>query len=104
MNGQKLFQEIIETVEGGGTVRIDGNLVTIVNSDEWKDDPENEVLYFGWEEEGQEYSEQLTEDDLNNATIDNGDIVIPDAPDEQDGVYFDRDIRISLYRKYEVKG
>lgn len=97
MNGQTLLQEIIETIENGGVVRLDGNLVTTVNSARWKDDPENEVLYFGW------YSEIITEDDLNNATIDNGDIVITETPDEQNGVYFDRDIRISLYRKYEVK-
>lgn len=103
MNGQKLFEEIYETIRRGGMIRIDGNLVTTFNFDEWKDEPENEVIYFGWEEEGEEYSDKITEEDLNNANIRSGDIVILEIPTEGNRVCYSSDTRISLYRKYEVE-
>jgi len=92
--GKFIYQEIIETIECGGFIRFNGNLVTTVNSDKWKDDVENEVIYLEWEEEGQEYSEQISEEDFDYATIENNEIVIDD--------YEKYPIRITLYRKYDI--
>jgi hypothetical protein len=100
-SGELLFNEIVKTVEEGGYVSFNGYRVDI-GKDVWKNDPENEVLYFLWEQEDEEYNEKLTEEDLCNAQIVDGNIIIPYNPFEFEGICSDADDVIILYRKYPV--
>lgn len=66
-------------------------LGSITNVDEPNGDPENEVLLFTWigDEEGTEFSERITEEDLANAIVDGNTIKINDP---------NGDFDIQLYR------
>lgn len=71
-------------------------LGNIANRDEPTGDPENEVLYFTWvgDEEGTEFSESITEEDLANAIVNGNTITISDP---------DGDFDIQLYRLAPVE-
>jgi len=71
-------------------------LGSITNVDEPNSAPENEVLYFTWvgDEEGTEFSERITEEDLANAIVDGNTITISDP---------DGDFDIQLYRLAPVE-
>jgi hypothetical protein len=71
-------------------------LGNIAKRDEPKSDPENEVLYFTWvgDEEGTEFSESITEEDLANAIVNGNTITISDP---------DGDFDIQLYRLAPVE-
>ena len=70
-------------------------LDSITNSDEPTGNPENEVLSFTWigDEQGMEFAERITEEDLANATV-NGNTLTISGPDGD----FDFDFDIQLYR------
>jgi hypothetical protein len=71
-------------------------LGNIANRDEPTGDPDNEVLYFTWvgDEEGTEFSESITEEDLANAIVNGNTITISDP---------DGDFDIQLYRLAPVE-
>ena len=71
-------------------------LGSITNVDEPNGDPENEVLLFTWigDEEGTEFSERITEEDLASAIVDGNTITISDP---------DGDFDIQLYRLAPVE-
>lgn len=71
-------------------------LGSITNVDKPNGDSENEVLYFTWvgDEEGTEFSERITEEDLANAIVDGNTITISDP---------DGDFDIQLYRLAPVE-
>jgi hypothetical protein len=66
-------------------------LGNITNRDEPTGNPENEVLHFTWvgDEQGTEFSESITEEDLANAIVNGNTITISDP---------DGDFDIQLYR------
>jgi hypothetical protein len=70
-------------------------LGNITNRDEPTGNPENEVLYFTWvgDEQGTEFSESITEEDLANSTVKGNTITISDP---------DGDFDIQLYRLAQV--
>lgn len=53
-------------------------LVTIVTTSEVLGESYNEVLYLGWEVDGNEYCVKFDEGGLNSADIDNGELVMED--------------------------
>lgn len=71
-------------------------LGNITNRDEPTGNPENEVLHFTWvgDEQGTEYSESITEEDLANAIVNGNTITISDP---------DGDFDIQLYRLAPVE-
>lgn len=104
--GEFLFREILETIERGGMIRVDGNAALTVNAfTPWKYEPDNEVLILLWQDDddahGNEFSSYFIEEDFENAEIKDGNIVITRNV-ESDGVFDDMETTLSLYRKYEV--
>lgn len=93
-NVKRLFDAIV----GAESWYIAGSplLGSITNVDEPTGDPENEVLYFTWvgDEEGTEFSERITEEDLASAIVDGNTITINDP---------DGDFVIQLYRLAQVE-
>lgn len=80
-----------------------GNEVYIVNEDAYADiisessitnEADNEVLYLGWENYGNDYRIKFTEFGLNNAIIEDGDLIIEDNEGEV--------IRLMLYKRIKV--
>ncbi len=86
-------KQLFDAIVGADAWYIAGSplLGNITNVDEPNGDPENEVLYFTWvgDEEGTEFSERITEEDLANAIVDGNTITISDP---------DGDFDIQLYR------
>ena len=91
-------KRLFDTIVGADAFYIAGSplLGNITNVDEPNGDPENEVLYFTWigDEEGTEFSERITEEDLTNAIVDGNTIRINDP---------DGDFDIQLYRLAPVE-
>ena len=91
-------KRLFDAIVGADAWYIAGSplLGSITNVDEPTGDPENEVLYFSWvgDEEGTEFSERITEEDLANATVDGNTITINDP---------DGDFDIQLYRLAPVE-
>ena len=91
-------KQLFDAIVGADAWHIAGSplLGNITNVDEPNGDPENEVLYFTWvgDEEGTEFSERITEEDLANATV-NGNIITINDPDG--------DFDIQLYRLAPVE-
>jgi hypothetical protein len=50
----------------------------IVNESHVINDADNEVLYLGWENYGNDYRIKFTEEGLNNAIVENGNLIIAD--------------------------
>jgi hypothetical protein len=76
------------------------NDVYIVNEDAYADivsesaitnDGDNEVLYLGWQINGNDYRIKFTEDGLNDAVIEDGDLVIEDTDGDS--------IKLMLYQR-----
>ena len=76
------------------------NDVYIVNEDAYADivsesaitnDGDNEVLYLGWQIHGNDYRIKFTEDGLNDAVIEDGDLVIEDTDGDS--------IKLMLYQR-----
>ena len=76
------------------------NDVYIVNEDAYADivsesaitnDGDNEVLYLGWQIHGNDYRIKFTEDGLNEAVIEDGDLVIEDTDGDS--------IKLMLYQR-----
>ena len=91
-------KRLFDAIVGADAWYIAGSplLGSITNVDEPHGDPENEVLYFTWvgDEEGTEFSERITEEDLANATVNGNTITISDP---------DGDFDIQLYRLAPVE-
>ena len=91
-------KRLFDAIVGADAWYIAGSplLGSITNVDEPTGDPENEVLYFTWigDEEGTEFSERITEEDLANAIVDGNTITINDP---------DGDFDIQLYRLAPVE-
>ena len=91
-------KQLFDAIVGADAWYIAGSplLGNITNMDEPNGDPENEVLYFTWvgDEEGTEFSERITEEDLANATVNGNTITISDP---------DGDFDIQLYRLAPVE-
>jgi hypothetical protein len=91
-------KQLFDAIVGADAWYIAGSplLGSITNLDEPTGDPENEVLYFTWvgDEEGTEFSERITEEDLANALVDGNTITINDP---------DGDFDIQLYRLAPVE-
>jgi len=91
-------KQLFDAIVGADAWYIAGSplLGSITNMDEPTGDPENEVLYFTWvgDEEGTEFSERITEEDLANAIVDGNTITINDP---------DGDFDIQLYRLAPVE-
>ena len=91
-------KRLFDAIVGADAWYIAGSplLGSITNVDEPHGDPENEVLYFTWvgDEEGTEFSERITEEDLANATVDGNTITINDP---------DGGFNIQLYRLAPVE-
>ena len=91
-------KRLFDAIVGADAWYIAGSplLGNITNMDEPNGDPENEVLYFTWvgDEEGTEFSERITEEDLANATVNGNTITISDP---------DGDFDIQLYRLAPVE-
>jgi hypothetical protein len=86
-------KQLFDAIVGADAWYIAGSplLGSITNVDEPNGDPENEVLLFTWigDEEGTEFSERITEEDLANAIVDGNTIKINDP---------NGDFDIQLYR------
>jgi hypothetical protein len=91
-------KRLFDVIVGADAWYIAGSplLGNITNVDEPTGDPENEVLYFTWvgDEEGTEFSEHITEEDLASAIVDGNTITISDP---------DGDFNIQLYRLAPVE-
>ncbi len=91
-------KQLFDAIVGADAWYIAGSplLGSITNLDEPTGDPENEVLYFTWvgDEEGTEFSERITEEDLANAIVDGSTITINDP---------NGDFDIQLYRLATVE-
>jgi len=91
-------KQLFDAIVGADAWYIAGSplLGNITNVDEPNSDPENEVLYFTWvgDEEGTEFSERITEEDLTNATVNGNTITISDP---------NGDFDIQLYRLAPVE-
>jgi len=79
-------KQLFDAIVGADAWYIAGSplLDTITNVDEPNGDPENEVLNFTWvgDDEGTEFSESITEEDLVNATVnENGNSITIHDPD-----------------------
>lgn len=101
--GEQLYDEIVKTIETGGNIKINGCWANSVNKAEWEGNPENEVLLilYDGDPNDDEWSEKITEEDLNLAEIKNGIIIIDGKPTTDGETYFDGDdIQIELYRFY----
>lgn len=96
--GKKFYDLIIETIHQGGAIRLNGDLITTVNSSKWNNDPDNEVLLLMWEDNGEEYIEKITEEDLDRAELnENGEIRYLD-PEMKRGYS-----GITLLRPYKIE-
>ncbi len=75
-------KQLFDAIVGADAWYIAGSplLGSITNRDEPTGNPKNEVLYFTWvgDEEGTEFSESITEEDLANATVNGNTITISD--------------------------
>ena len=91
-------KRLFDAIVGADAWYIAGSplLGSITNVDEPNGDPENEVLYFTWvgDEEGTEFSERITEEDLAHAIVDGNTIKINDP---------NGDFDIQLYRLAPVE-
>lgn len=91
-------KQLFDAIVGADAWYIAGSplLGNITNVDEPNGDPENEVLYFTWvgDEEGTEFSERITEEDLAISTVNGNTITISDP---------NGDFDIQLYRLAPVE-
>jgi len=91
-------KQLFDAIVGADAWYIAGSplLGSIANVDEPNGDPENEVLCFTWvgDEEGMEFSESISEEDLAKAIVDGNTIKINDP---------DGDFDIQLYRLAPVE-
>jgi hypothetical protein len=96
-NGKKLLEEIVECMRDTGMIKVNNFFPchTISLETDWKNEDENEILHIVWEEDEEEYSENISENDLNCASIKDGNIIIKD----DDG----NDFIISLFVKHDLK-
>jgi len=63
----------------------------IVNIADALDEPDNEVVYLGWEDgEGLEYRIKFTEDGLSNAVVKDGNLVMTDNEGDEIEIAFIR--------------
>lgn len=68
----------------------DGVNISRIAVEDVKGDPDNEVLYIGWDgEDGEEYVAKFTEQSLNDVAIYNGNLVIVDSEGD--------DVEIAFY-------
>ena len=92
MNNEKVHK-IFNLINSADVVVIDDSplLQSWDNYPIIDDDAENEILYFNWTDGEYEYSETITQDDLNDAEIINANTIVihKDTDDE---------IEISLYK------